>query len=445
MADELKPKDHAEAVAIFRAQLLGPVLCRDLLRGELCPELKKLSRVRVRPPGAPRTRRYAVPTLKRWYYAYRRRGLKGLEPRPRKDRGHGRKLPKKQRKLLCDIRREYPRASAKLILRTLVAEGHIEKGTVTPATINRLFREQRIDRQTLGVPRVRRRWQTDHPNALWHADVCYGPPLIIDDQKIPLRIHAILDDCSRYIVAIQACYTEREADMLTLMIKALRRFGTPDCLYLDNGSTYRGETLEIACARLGSTLKHAQPYDPEARGKMERFWRTLREGCVDYLGDLSSLHDVQVRLLAFVDQHYHVAPHAGLMGRTPAAAYEAGRADRNPDDLTEKKLREALTVRVNRTVRKDGTIPVGGVDWEVKQGYLAGRKVAVARTLVDNAPPWIEQEDHRFELQRLDPVKNSRRGREHPLPKIKPGIDVSFDPPQTLLDQLLRRKKRGDK
>jgi transposase InsO family protein len=344
---------------------------------------------------------------------------------------------------LCDIRREYPRASTNLILRTLVTEGRIKKGAVTTATVNRLYRAEGLDRQTLGGPRARRRWQAERPDALWHADVCHGPPLLVGEQKLPLRIHAILDDCSRYVVAIQAFHQEREAEMLKLLVKALRRFGAPDCLYLDNGSTYRGETLEVACSRLGTTLKHAQPYDPEARGKMERFWRTLREGCVDYLGELSSLHDVQVRLLAFVDQHYHVAPHAGLMGRTPASVYEEGRADRRADDLTEEKLREALTVRIQRTVRKDGTIPVGGIDWEVQQGFLAGRKVTLARTLVDNAPPWIEQEDRRYELQPLDPVNNARRRRQHPPPKVKTGIDIPFDPPKALLDRMLRRPK-GD-
>jgi len=445
MADELKPKDHAEAVAIFRAQLLGPVLCRELHRGELYPELERLSRIRVRPPGAPRTRHYAVPTLKRWYYAYQRQGVDGLKLRPRSDRGHGRELTKKQRKLLCDIRREYPRASASLILRTLVAEGRIEKGALTPATVNRLYRAEGLDRQTLGVPRARRRWQAERPDALWHADVCHGPPLVIGEQKLPLRIHAILDDCSRYVVAIQAFHQEREAEMLKLLIKALRRFGAPSCLYLDNGSTYRGEALEVACTRLGARLKHAQPYDPQARGKMERFWRTLRGGCLDYLGELSSLHDVQVRLLAFLDQHYHVAPHAGLMGRIPEAVYEAGRAERKADDLTEDKLREALTVRIQRTVRKDGTIPVGGIDWEVEQGFLAGRRVTLARTLVDEAPPWIEQEDRRYKLQLLDPVKNARRKRNYPPLKADTGIDIPFDPPKTLLDKMLRRPKGGDR
>jgi hypothetical protein len=55
---------------------------------------------------------------------------------------------------------------------------------------------------------------------------------------------------------------------------------------------------------------------------MERFWRTLREGCLDHLGNPGSLQDVQVRLLAFLGKHYHVSPHASLMGKTPAQVYE---------------------------------------------------------------------------------------------------------------------------
>ena len=73
--------------------------------------------------------------------------------------------------------------------------------------------------------------------------------------------------------------------------------------------------------RLEIGLTHAPPYDARARGKMERFWRTLREACLDFLGGLSTLHEVQLRLLAFLDKHYHRSPHAGLMGRAPASVW----------------------------------------------------------------------------------------------------------------------------
>src|ERR1041384_2553488 len=109
--------------------------------------------------------------------------------------------------------------------------------------------------------------------------------------------------------------------MLDLMLGALRRHGAPDAAYLDNGATYRGNVLRLACERLPITLIHAPPYDAPPRGKMGRVWGTLREGCLDHLGPMTSLHDVQARLLAFLDEHYHVTPHGGLFGKTPAAAW----------------------------------------------------------------------------------------------------------------------------
>ena len=101
MTDELRPKDAAEEVALFRAQVLGPVLCRGTLdHGELAEALRELAAQPVRPPGAVRTRTYAVSTLERWYYRYRAGGLEALRPRPRSDRGHGRALSDDQQALL---------------------------------------------------------------------------------------------------------------------------------------------------------------------------------------------------------------------------------------------------------------------------------------------------------------------------------------------------------
>ena len=74
---KLQPKDHAEAVALFRAQLLGPVLCTELHRGELLAELRVLAKRRYLPPGSDTTRRYSVPTLLRWRRLYCKNGLEG--------------------------------------------------------------------------------------------------------------------------------------------------------------------------------------------------------------------------------------------------------------------------------------------------------------------------------------------------------------------------------
>lgn len=443
MDPKLRPKNRAEEIALFRSEVIGALVRRELSRGELTESLRTLSQARFRPPGAKRTRTFSTVTLRRWYDAYRKRGLQGLMPTPRRDRGHGRALTAAQRDLICEIRRQNPRASADLILRTLVTDGRLEHRVVSGATLRRLFRERGLDRISLGnqVTRPRRRWQAEHPNALWHGDVCHGPSLHTPAGKKPLRIHALMDDASRYATAIGAYHSEREEDMLDLWLGALRRHGRSDALYLDNGSTYRGNALRLACERLGTTLLHAKPYDAPARGKMERFWRTLRQGCLDFVGTLGSLHDINVRLFAFIDEHYHQAPHGGLMGRTPGEVWGRFQRQRPPDDLDEDTLREALTVRERRRVRKDSTLSIDGIVWELEASFLAGHLVTVGRTLLgDDSLPWVEHEDRRLPLHPVDPIKNARRRRTSP--PSQPSPTIPFDPPGALLDRAVGRTPR---
>lgn len=447
---DLVPKDHAEAVALFRSEIIGSLTRRELDRGELSQALAELSQRRFRPPRANATKAYSVATLERWYYAYKSGGLDALRPSPRSDRGRCRELTQQQRQLLTAIREEHPSASVPVILRTLVAEGRLAKDAISASSVRRFYQEQGLDRVSLrhgngSRGKVRLRWQADRPGALWHADVCYGPALTIDGQSRPVRIHGILDDASRYILGLVAHHTEREIDMLGLMVQALRKHGPPDALYLDNGSTYRGQTLSLACARMGTALIHAKPYDAPARGKMERFWRTLREGCLDFVGSLGSLHDLNVRLWAFIDQHYHCAPHGGLLGKSPAAVYET--TPRPVDAFDESMLRKALTVHARRRVRRDSTLPMDGTDWETDLHFLAGKLVSVSRCLIEpTAPPWIEHEGRVHTLHPVNPKANGQKQRSKScLDAAHPARHpVPFDPPKALLDKALGRRPTTD-
>jgi len=133
----LAPKDHAEAVAIFRSEIVGALTRKELDHGELRAAFRVLSQERFRPPGIETTRRYSVATLERWYYAYKAGGLVALRPAPRSDRGHAQEITAGQRQLLIDIRKEHRSASVPLILRTLIADGRLEAGAVSPATVRR--------------------------------------------------------------------------------------------------------------------------------------------------------------------------------------------------------------------------------------------------------------------------------------------------------------------
>lgn len=433
---DLGPADHAETVAIYRATVIGPLMHRVLTHGQLAAELRALSEQRFRPPGAHSTRSYSVPTLERWLYAYRSTGLDGLRPQPRSDRGFAQDLSEELRTLLLDIRREHPDASVPLILKTLIDEGRLDEGKVSEPTVRRLYAAHSLRRRAAraeGEPKTRLRWQAERPGALWHGDVCHVTGCTVGGKAVPIRIHGLLDDASRYVVALEAHTTEKEVDMLGMTVDALRRHGKPDALYLDNGSTYRGDILKTACARLGITLLHARPYDPQARGKMERFWRTLREGCLNYLGAVASLADINATLRAFLDRRYHPAPHAGLLGKSPGKVYAARLAGEGAVD--EKALRAALTERSRRRVSGDNIVSIDGVAWQLDQGYLAGQIVCVARGFVaPDEPPWVEHEGKRLALHPLDPQSNARRKRP---PRGGPAADkpthpVDFDPARTL-------------
>ncbi len=227
----LSPKDHAEAVAIFRSEIIGGLTRRELDRGELHRELVAIAQQRWRAPDADHTRMYGVRTLERWYAAYRKGGLEALRPASRSDRGRAQALTTEQRELLLDIRREYPFATVPTILRTLTADGRIATGAVSETTVRRLYAERGLDRIPLRdgpTAKARLRWQAERPGALWHGDVCHGPALLIGGNTRPLRIHALLAGASRYVVALEAHHTEMETDMLGLLVRATRKHGAPD-------------------------------------------------------------------------------------------------------------------------------------------------------------------------------------------------------------------------
>ena len=435
MNKSLHPKDHGEEVALFRAQVLGPVLNRELQRGELLAELRQLAKLRFRPPSSDCTRTFSVPTLLRWRRRYLARGLVGLRPDSRRQ-GDALTLSSEERELLLEIRRQHPSVPANVILDTLEGDGRIEGGRVSAQTVRRLYRRQGLSRRARAIDGGRRRWEAGFVGDLWHADVCHGKTLEVDGKRTPVRIHALLDDASRYIVALKVFPHEREVAMLELLLEAIRLFGAPRRLYLDNGSTYTGEALETACGRIGIALSHAAPYDAPARGKMERFWRTLRQGCLDHIGAQPSLHAINVRLLAFVSERYHKGAHAGLLGRAPAKLW----AERKLVVRSEEELIHAMTVRQTRRVRTDCTVTVGNLDWELKESFLAGHKVTVCRTLADPVrPPWVEDGERIYALRPVNPVANGRNRKRR---KPKPGVDaIDFNPADVLLDRMLKKPR----
>lgn len=418
---------------MFRHSLIGLLANESLDHGELAARLRELSEQRVRPPGSDCTRVYSVPTLERWLYAYKKGQLEALAPRGRADRGRGRDLDPALRELLCDIRREHPSVSVTMMLRTLRKDGRVGP-EVKACTVRRMLASRGLSRvppQDGDGAKTRLRWQAERPGALWHGDVCHGATLSPEpNRRIPVRVHALLDDASRYIVALRVTSNEREETMLSLFAQALMEHGRPDALYLDNGPTYSGEVLRLVCARLGITLLHARPYDAPARGKMERFWRRLREEALDHVGRCASLAEVEHKLRHWLRQYYQGAPHAGILGRAPATVF----AEADKRHVAQEELRAALTLTTRRRVRRDCTVGVGGTEYEVPYGYLAGQVVTLATCLFESPEPRLELDGKHVSLRVVDPVKNASRKRPpRRLAPSRAARPVDFDPGHTLV------------
>jgi len=428
MHDSPPELDPDEEVALFRAMIIGPVATRPLDHGELAAELRALSRKRFRPPGRDVTRTYSVPTLERWLSAYRRAGLDGLRRQRRRDAGRARALRAAERALLLEIRAEYPSASVPLVLRTLELAGVLPPGAVSAQTVRRLYRQTGLPRRTrrqrdgaLEAERQRLRWQAGRICELWHADVCHAMRIPTErGRHTPVLVHALLDDCSRYLPRFEVRTTEREQDMLEIFAHAVREHDVaPDQLYTDGGATYTGGHLALVCQRLGTQLLHPQPGDPAARGKVERLFRTLREQCLDHVRGARSPHDVYVRLLAWRER-YHRTPHASLLGRTPEQVWKEGLASdahQRRRRIPEDELRAAYRMRESRRVRRDSTLSVDGVTYELDAAWLAGKRVTVERSLLAPEQAWVRFEDQRIALHPVDPTANARRPRRPPPPK----------------------------
>lgn len=438
MPMKIPEPSKAERVALFRLGIVGDLLARDLSSGDLKAELVARAAERYRPPGAMASRQYHWKTLQSWYYSAKQGGHEALTPASRKQ-GFGLGLAADKRELLLQIRREHPSAATNLILDVAVRQGVLADGQVSVSTLRRLFAAAGVSRSSLdrSTRRDRRRWEAARVSALWHADVCHVWTRDADGSPRKVYVHGFLDDHSRYVLALEARESELEVDALSVLCSALLRHPAPDVLYLDRGACYRGEVLALACARLGIKLVHAQPHDPQARGKMERFWRTLRQRCTDHLGRRASLHDVNAALLAFLDADYHSRPHASLMGEMPSKRFHEG-LKALPRPKTPKEIATALEITMKRRVAGDATFTIDGRTFEVSGRHLAHKMIEVVVDPFTGAILRANYQDTPVVVGACDPALN--RGRRRAKPDTQPVPTVPFDPIAALLDQARKEK-----
>ena len=203
---------------------------------------------------------------------------------------------------------------------------------------------------------------------------------------------------------------------------ALIRRGLPLRLYVDNGANYRSQQLALVCAKLGIALIHARPYQPAGKGKIERFFRTLRAAWLSHLGDedTKSLEALNRSLWAWVEGEYHHAPHRGLDARAPLDQWAlAGHSVRYPDPTLD--LDDLFLFEAKRRVMKDRTVSLQGRLYEV-DALLVGQTVTLRYD--PQAPPSrpiqvVHDAKPAGQATRLDAYANTAVKRHRPSSQLQ--------------------------
>ncbi|MBC8422836.1 DDE-type integrase/transposase/recombinase [bacterium] len=411
-----------EEIAVFRYGVVTELVAGPLAPGE---KEKILNRQAARRWTIPYSDRGTIgrTTIRDWAAAYEAMGFPGLKPRHRKDAGAARALPDDVQDLLLAMKRERPRASVTSIIRAVRLSGRVSADqTLASSTVDRLFRAHGLSGKGLPQPSAEpdaRAFTHPHAGDLWTSDVMHGPRLLAPGRGRGGKTYliALLDDATR-VVPFAAFYpSESTACFMDCLRQGMLRRSVPRKLYVDNGSAYRSRHLQVLCATLCVALIHSRPYKPRGRGKIERFFRRVRQAFLPHvteamLKDLPSLNRV---FWAWLEAEYHQTPHGGLDGRTPI--------DRFLDD--EKLLRPApddlealMRMRVTRKVGRDRTLRIDGRVYEAPDGY-AGESVEVRYDPYDPARPvhmCRRGETEEIPLHRLDLAVNAVL----PRPKVEP-------------------------
>lgn len=366
--DDEKRRDIALFRYVFVSRLADPDLSAAG-RGRLVRELASVDH--LGPFGE--YVRVSRPTLDRWHRAYRCGGFDALMP---KERSSTPVTPVDVLELAVDLKRQAPDRTATQVCR-LIVEAY--GSAPSPRTLQRHFKRCGLGRRRAGSPaRVYGRFEADAPNDLWTGDALHGPKIGVRRRKIYL--FAFVDDHSRLLCGYRWGYSEDTIRLEYALRAGLQSRGIPAAAYVDNGSAFVSKQLLSALGRLGIRMIHSPPGEPAGRGKIERFFRTVRDQFLVELdakladSDIAAsttIDDVNRWFTAWVEQVYHHQTHSET-GQSPLERWRQSAPTApipTPDRLT-----EAFLWSETRTVTKTATVNLHGNVYEV-DAVLVGRKV----------------------------------------------------------------------
>ncbi len=368
MEDELKKR-----IAVFRYGVIADFVgSRQLSRGERNRLIKDKCVRKWQIPGSQRSS-ISKSTIKEWIARYRASGnkLESLYPKRRRDRGKSRAIKQETAQGLLALRKELPELTLPVFMREAKQRKIILPGMeVTYSTLYRFLQTEGLLKKPSSVPGDRRRFEAEYPNDLWQSDVMHGPYVEVEGKQRKTYLIAFVDDMSRLAVYGEFYLRENLKSFLDTLRKALKMRGIPRKLYVDNGPAFRSHHLQHTCASLGIALINSRPYQPEGKGKIERWFRTVRERFLstEKIKKLNELNDSFSKWLNTYNHTSHSITKQEPIKRFASHIECIRAASGDMEDHFRKSS--------GRTVAKDRTIALDGRLYEAPV-ELTGKKVNV--------------------------------------------------------------------
>jgi transposase InsO family protein len=311
-------------------------------------------------------RQFTWRTIQTWYYRYKNHGITGMTHNPRKDKGQTRKITPEE--LLEALNAAKPHfhnrnANKSALYRFCIEQGLLQADQIAQTTFYRFIREYELLAPDDNDHKKRLAFSMKHANQLWQADTMFGPSVDCPGKgRKQTKLIAFIDDASR-ILCHGEFFSDENVDTLVRAIRAaFYKRGVPEQLLVDNGSIYSSQEITLICARVGCILRHTPVRDAAAKGKIERFFRRVRDQFLIRQLDLSSLESFNRQFSDWVENDYNAVPHDAI-GMKPI--------DRFGIDLSRLRFLppsehsdELFYAEAERTVKKDNTFSFAGRRYE---------------------------------------------------------------------------------
>ncbi len=394
--------EKKERIAVFRFGVIFPLL--DVKRenwGQKERTVRQLVQKSWEVPFSDRTY-ISRATILNWYQRYKVGGekIEGLYPKDREDRGRRRSVNPETEIALVRMKQKHPDWTVPIILESAAKTGVIPAiHGITAATVYRIFKEHGVKKKKEDSDL--RKFEVQVSNDLWQSDAMHGPMVVLEGKRRKSILFAIIDDHSRLITHGQFYSAETLDCYLDTLWQAMRKRGLPRKLYVDNGPSFRAHRLQLGCASLQVALVYARPYRPQGKGKIERFFRTVRMQFIPTLPDDLPLEELNNRFEYYLERRYHHSKHSST-GESPMKRFLA---DVHLLRAAPANLAVFFRQKAQRMVSTDRTVRLGGRVYQAPVG-LTGQKVILRYESPDRVEVFAQQQSKGF-LMPLDLVVNS--------------------------------------